>query len=487
MARDYVRHWTPIHCDVVVDDLDLALARALDAGAAQEGVIREARGAASSRSPIRLATAGACCSSGAAVTMRSPRMITKPKRKKARGRSRNTARAPIEVEARPGLPLGMPAAVFLRDYWQKRPLLIRGAFPDFETPVQPEDLAGLACEETALSRLITHDRATDAGACAPARSRKTNSPACPTTTGPCSSRTSTSGTPTSAPSSTLQFPAALAHGRCDDQLRRHRRLGRRPRRPVRRLPAAGLRPPPLADRCQATKGKRPPLDFRDDVELKLLRRFKPTHDWVLGPGDMLYLPPGVPHHGVAEDACLTFSFGMRAPASAELISDYLDTLIEGADESIRYQDPDLKLPEGPERNRRARHEPRGRGAQCHPHERPGQARRLVRPFHHHLPRRRRSDGAAPLPREEIEPPALGAGLQRHPWARLAWRRAKRGASLYCQRPGVCPAGQGLRSSWRRGRDRRRGYAGLSQAGRDAVFALLGEGHYRLAMPGDDEA
>ena len=42
MARDYVRHWTPIHCDVVVDDLDVALARALDAGAAQEGAIRQA-------------------------------------------------------------------------------------------------------------------------------------------------------------------------------------------------------------------------------------------------------------------------------------------------------------------------------------------------------------------------------------------------------------------------------------------------------------
>ena len=55
-------------------------------------------------------------------------------------------------------------------------------------------------------------------------------------------------------------------------------------------------------------------DFRDDVELKLLREFHPTHDWVLGPGDMLYLPPGVPHHGVAEDACLTFSVGMRAPS-----------------------------------------------------------------------------------------------------------------------------------------------------------------------------
>lgn len=40
--RDYARHWTPLHCDVVVDDLDAALARALAAGATQEGDLREA-------------------------------------------------------------------------------------------------------------------------------------------------------------------------------------------------------------------------------------------------------------------------------------------------------------------------------------------------------------------------------------------------------------------------------------------------------------
>ena len=67
----------------------------------------------------------------------------------------------IEVTARPGQPLGMAPATFLRDFWQKRPLLIRNAFPDFQTPVQPEDLAGLACEEGVLARLIEHDKAQD--------------------------------------------------------------------------------------------------------------------------------------------------------------------------------------------------------------------------------------------------------------------------------------------------------------------------------------
>ena len=74
----------------------------------------------------------------------------------------STAPLPFEIDARSaGGPLGMPPAQFLRDYWQKRPLLIRNAFPAFETPLQPEDLAGLACEEFALSRLIRHDRAGD--------------------------------------------------------------------------------------------------------------------------------------------------------------------------------------------------------------------------------------------------------------------------------------------------------------------------------------
>ncbi|WP_425285820.1 cupin domain-containing protein, partial [Acinetobacter baumannii] len=68
-------------------------------------------------------------------------------------------------------------------------------------------------------------------------------------------------------------------------------------------------------RWQIDASPNPPLAFRDDVDLKLLRRFTASHDWVLAPGDMLYLPPGVPHNGVAEDACLTFSVGMRAPSA----------------------------------------------------------------------------------------------------------------------------------------------------------------------------
>src|SRR5690348_3297303 len=63
----------------------------------------------------------------------------------------------LEVRATRQLPLGMPPARFLRDHWQKRPLLVRGAFLHFHKAITPEDLAGLACEEAALARIVLHD------------------------------------------------------------------------------------------------------------------------------------------------------------------------------------------------------------------------------------------------------------------------------------------------------------------------------------------
>ena len=55
----------------------------------------------------------------------------------------------------------------------------------------------------------------------------------------------------------------------------------------------------------------------------------------------------MPHHGIAEDPCLTFSVGMRAPSAAELMGDYIDTLAAGADETVRYRDADLAPPKDP--------------------------------------------------------------------------------------------------------------------------------------------
>ena len=106
--------------------------------------------------------------------------------------------APLESHASPAQPLGMPPARFLRDYWQKRPLLIRGAFANFKNPLTPDDLAGLACEEAALSRIVLHDRKRDRWTLRSGPFAEADfADAAASATGRCSCRTSTSGTPTS--------------------------------------------------------------------------------------------------------------------------------------------------------------------------------------------------------------------------------------------------------------------------------------------------
>jgi len=251
---------------------------------------------------------------------------------------------PIEVDASRRPPLGMPPQLFLRRYWQKRPLLVRNAFPGLVSPIEPDELAGLACEEAALSRLITHDRASDGWSLRSGPFEEDQFPTMPDHDWTLLVQDVDKWDPDVA--ALLDAFDFLPRWRIDDIMVSFAATGGSVGAHVDQydvflLQAHGQR------RWQIDASDNPPLDFRDDVELKLLRQFTPTHDWVLGPGDMLYLPPGVPHLGVAQDPCLTFSVGMRAPSSAELIADYLDTLVAEADEAIRYRDPDLAPPTDP--------------------------------------------------------------------------------------------------------------------------------------------
>src|SRR5690606_22210884 len=222
-------------------------------------------------------------------------------------------------------------------------------------------------------------------------------------------------------------------------------------------------------------GPDPRLDFRDDVDIKLLREFTPSHDWVLEPGDMLYLPPGVPHHGIAEDPCLTFSVGMRAPSAAELMGDYIDTLAAEADEAVRYADPDLAPPRDPNEIDAAA---MARVVEALNVLRFRDPDRLGDWFGRFITRYRSVDVAAgdrePPSRIEVEwSLERGDGvLQRHPFARMAWRRAADGGRLYVSgHEYPMPAADARRIA---GADRIDAalYATLSPAGRDAVHELL---------------
>jgi 50S ribosomal protein L16 3-hydroxylase len=84
------------------------------------------------------------------------------------------------------------------------------------------------------------------------------------------------------------------------------------------------------------------LRLQPDQPLKLLAGFHATQEWLLEPGDLLYLPPGVAHYGVAEGECITYSIGFRAPAYQELHDPWLASFAEREHVAGRYADPDQR-------------------------------------------------------------------------------------------------------------------------------------------------
>ena len=406
-----------------------------------------------------------------------------------RKRGKEKKPLPVEVDAASLPPLGMPPADFLRDYWQKRPLLIRNAFPTFAAtgfvpPITPEDLAGLACESAALSRIVAHDREKDAWLLRHGPFAEDLFPTLPDHDWTLLVQDVDKWDADVA----ALLPAFdfLPRWRIDDVMVSFAAPGGSVGAHVDQydvflLQAQGHR------HWQVDTRSDPPLAFRNDVELKLLQRFNPDHDWVLGPGDMLYLPPGVPHHGVAEDACLTFSIGMRAPAAAELLGDYVDTLAADADDALRYRDPDLAPPEDPNEIDAAAMQ---RVMEALNALRMNDADTLGDWFGRFITVYR---SAGELPSPGTMPPRIelewdlqqGAMLLRHPWSRMAWRKARRGARLYANGSEVTlPARDARRLAAAASIDGDL-YTALSQAGRDAVIELLETGHYQLQVPGED--
>jgi 50S ribosomal protein L16 3-hydroxylase len=337
---------------------------------------------------------------------------------------------PLEVHGSAQHPLVMSPARFLRDYWQKRPVLIRHAFPDFQPPLQPDDLAGLACEEGALARLIVHDEKRDRW--------HVNS-------GPLGEADFT-GTPNrnwtllvqdvdkwDADVAALLEPFAfLPSWRVDDVMVSYAEDGggvgaHVDQYDVFLLQGLGQRHWAISDDPAAPKA------FRSGVELKQLVEFTPTHEWLLEPGDMLYLPPGVPHDGVAfAGPCMTFSVGMRAPSQAELTGDLADHIAERLPDDLRYTDPDLQPVTHIGEIDRATV---GRLRRALPFAAALDDAMLVDWFGRFITRYRNAQVAAPSGKP-LSAAALarkltpGVQLLRHPWTRLAWSRDRATCTLY---------------------------------------------------------
>ncbi|MBN7119767.1 ribosomal protein uL16 3-hydroxylase [Ectopseudomonas oleovorans] len=238
---------------------------------------------------------------------------------------------------------GLTAREFLRDYWQKKPLLVRQAIPDFESPISPDELAGLALEEEVESRLVIEHGAR------PWELQR----------GPFN-EDSFQDLPerdwTLLVQAVDQFVPEVAElledfkflpkWRIDDLMISFAAPGggvgpHFDNYDVFLLQAHGHRRWQIGQMCDADSPLLPHAD------LKILAQFEPTDEWVLAPGDMLYLPPCLAHCGTAEDDCMTYSVGFRAPSAAEVLTHFTDFLGQFLPDEERYSDADIQPSEDP--------------------------------------------------------------------------------------------------------------------------------------------
>jgi len=230
-------------------------------------------------------------------------------------------------------------AEFLDTYWQTQPLLVRDALPDFRSPLSPEELAGLACEDGVESRIILEE-----GGDHPWELRH----------GPFASEDFL-GLPESHWTLLVQevdrlipeVGALLDHfrflpdWRLDDVMvsyaPTHGTVGPHiDNYDVFLLQGAGHR------RWQIGTTPVEDEEIVPDLDVRILADFAPEEEFVVGPGDLLYLPPRVAHHGVAtDDECMTYSVGFRAPRHQDLVANFLQHAIDTLDPDARYSDPDL--------------------------------------------------------------------------------------------------------------------------------------------------
>ncbi|WP_413227157.1 JmjC domain-containing protein [Burkholderia sp. AU32262] len=210
----------------------------------------------------------------------------------------------------------------MRGYWQKKkPLLIRQAIPGVASPVTRDALFELAADYDAESRLITHFRNKWQLAHGPFE-------------------------PDALPAVTRKSWTLLVQG-LDLHVDAARALLDRFRFiPDARLDdlmisyatdGGGVGPHfdsydvfllQVEGRRRWRVGAQKDLSLQPDVPLKILENFEPSDEWVLEPGDMLYLPPHIAHDGVAEGECMTCSIGFRAPSAGELGAQFLYYLAE---------------------------------------------------------------------------------------------------------------------------------------------------------------
>jgi 50S ribosomal protein L16 3-hydroxylase len=233
---------------------------------------------------------------------------------------------------------GLTPAGFLKRYWQKSPLLMRGAFPQFDPPLDPRELAGLACEDGVESRLVLQTRRRPGWELRHGPFKRGDFMRLPKSHWTLLVQDVDKHVPKAA---ALLAPFHFIPAwRIDDLMVSYAADGGSvgphvDSYDVFLLQAAGLRRWDISRRPHAPARAA-------GLELRQVQDFVAEESWLLFPGDMLYLPPGVAHHGVALGPGMTCSIGFRAPSAGELLADHAGRLLESEPRERRYTDPGLE-------------------------------------------------------------------------------------------------------------------------------------------------
>jgi 50S ribosomal protein L16 3-hydroxylase len=233
--------------------------------------------------------------------------------------------------------------VFLKKYWQKKPLLIRDAIKNFKSPITEKDLFRIAQNENAISRLIEFKRGIWQVKYGPFKKldlpKKINTP--------WTILVQNMNHHLPFAESFLNLFKFIPYARLDDLMvsfaTKKGSVGAHfDSYDVFLFQAKGER------EWKISEQKKFSLDKKSAI--KIITNFKVKNTWVLKPGDLLYLPPNVGHWGVSQsDDCLTYSIGFRAPGTFEIQSKFLDFIQDNliTNKNDLYRDPNLNLQKNP--------------------------------------------------------------------------------------------------------------------------------------------
>jgi len=236
---------------------------------------------------------------------------------------------------------GLTVNEFLRDYWQKKPLLVRQAVPGFKGLLDPQQLIDLACRDDVQARLATYQR------------KKWNLRYEPFEPNDFEGLTKKGKWSVLVQGVNHFLPKGaelvkqfnfIPHARLDDLM-------------VSYAPKGGGVGPHFdvydVFLVQGLGHRRWQLSTQKDqtliegAPLRLLKDFKVEQEWIVEAGDLLYLPPHCAHNGIAEDDCMSYSIGFRTPWYQELSEQFLVYLQDRIEIAGTYADPDLKAQKHP--------------------------------------------------------------------------------------------------------------------------------------------